>query len=114
MSVQYPPPGHSSTTFILGVIPKNVSSSTGWRALSRATALAGRAELATAAANAGSVAAADAAAQPRVVINAAMNDARTNGIDMICPSRLIRWNFAAERQRRRADDSADGCLVTDV
>jgi hypothetical protein len=75
------------------VIPKNVSSSTGWRALSRATEAAGRAGLATAAANAGSAAAADVVAELMAVITAATQNDRTNVINMIGPFRFNSAEF---------------------
>src|SRR5579859_2938655 len=94
MSVQYPPPGHSSTTVIVGARPKNVSSSTGWRAGSLATAVELRAGLPTALTSAGSgFAAAEDATDAAKASEAAANNARTWGICMAMP-------FSVREQKR--------------
>ncbi len=85
MSVQYPPPGHNSTTVIVGVRPKKVSSSTGWRAASRATWAGLRAGLPTELTSAGSAGAATQAAEPARAMRVRAHNARNRTLCMAFP-----------------------------
>src|SRR5882724_11990555 len=105
MSVQYPPPGHSSTTVIVGARPKNVSSSTGWRAGSLATAVALRAGLPTALTNAGSgFAAAENAADPAKVSRVTADNIWKREICMALPfsKRLLSGSIPNSPAQRHA------------
>src|ERR1700738_1580859 len=105
MSAQSPPPGHSSTTVILGARPKKVSSSMGWRAASLATAVGLRAGLPTALTSAASgLVAAEDATDPAKVSRVAAINAGKQGLRMAMPFsiRLLGGSIANSPALRHA------------